>query len=48
MNSVAKSQLAEKLVEECALSLTETGRHLGMSPSAIAKIFYRIDKYKSN
>ena len=31
------SQLAKKLVEELGLSLTETGSHLGVFPSAIAK-----------
>jgi len=46
--SVVRSQLAKKLVEEWGLSLTETGRHLGVSPSAIAKILYRPDKHKSN
>ena len=30
------------------LSLTETGRHLGVSPSAIAKSLYRLYKHKSN
>ena len=46
--SVVRSQLAKKLVEEWGHSLTETGRHLGVSPSAIAKILYRLDKHKSN
>jgi hypothetical protein len=46
--SVVRSQLAKKLVEEWGLSLTKTGRHLGVSPSPIAKILYRLDKNKSN
>ena len=36
--SRVRSQLAEQLVEEYGLSLTETGRQLGVSPSAIARI----------
>ena len=46
--SMVRSQLAKKLVEEWGFSLTETGRHLGVSPSAIAKTLYRLDKHKSN
>jgi REP element-mobilizing transposase RayT len=46
--SMVRSQLAEKLVEECGLSLTETGRHLGVSPSAVAKSLTRRDKAMSN
>ena len=46
--SMVRSQLAKKLVEDWGLSLTETGRHLGVSPSAITKILYRLDKHKSN
>ncbi len=46
--SMVRSQLAKKLVEEWGLSLAETGRHLGVSLSAIAKILYRLDKHKSN
>jgi REP element-mobilizing transposase RayT len=46
--SVVRSQLAKELVEEWGLSLTEAGRHLGVSPSAIAKILNRADKQKSN
>ncbi len=46
--SMVRSQLAKKLVDELGLSLTETGRHLGVSPSAIAKTLYRLDKHKSN
>ncbi len=34
---LVRSQLAKTLVEEWGLSLTETGRHLGVSASAIAK-----------
>jgi REP element-mobilizing transposase RayT len=45
--SMVRSQLAEKLVEECGLSLTETGRHLGVSASAVAKSLSRRDKQKS-
>lgn len=46
--SMVRSQLSKKLVEEWGLSLAETGRHLGVSLSAIAKILYRLDKHKSN
>ena len=46
--SKVRSQLAAKLVEECGLSLTETGRHLGVSPSAVAKSLSRRDKHRSN
>ena len=46
--SMVRSQLAEKLVEECGFSLTETGRHLGVSPSAVAKSLSRRDKAMSN
>ena len=42
--SMLRSQLAEKLVDEWGLSLTETGRHLGVSPSAVAKSLSRRDK----
>ena len=35
--SMVRSQLTKKLVEELGLSLTETGLHLGVSLSAIAK-----------
>jgi hypothetical protein len=45
--SMVRSQLAEKLVEECGLSLTETGRHLGVSASAVANSLSRRDKQKS-
>jgi len=45
---LVRSQLAKTLVEEWGLSLTETGRHLGVSASAIAKTLYRLDKHKSN
>jgi predicted transcriptional regulator len=44
--SQVRSQLAKKLVDERGLSLTEAGRHLGVTPSAIAKILYRIEKHK--
>ena len=46
--TIVRSQLAKKLVEEWGLSLTETGRHLGVSPSAITKTLYRLDKHKSS
>ncbi|MBC8394741.1 MAG: transposase [Deltaproteobacteria bacterium] len=46
--SMVRSQLARKFVEECGLPLTETGRLLGVSPSAIAKTLDRLDKHKSN
>ncbi len=46
--SAIRSQLARKLVEEWGISLTEAGRRLGVSPSAIAKTLYRLDSHKSN
>jgi REP element-mobilizing transposase RayT len=46
--SAVRSQLAKKLVEEFGLSLTETGRQLGVSASAIAKTLNRLDKHKSH
>jgi len=46
--TIVRSQLAKELVEEWGLSLTETSRHLGVSPSAIAKTLYRLDKHKSS
>jgi len=39
--STVRRQLARVLVEQCGLSLVETGRHLGVSDSAIAKIINR-------
>ena len=39
--SKVRAQLAQKLVEEYGLSLAETGRHLGVSPPAIAKCLSR-------
>ena len=42
--SKVRSQLAKVLVEECGLSLTETGRQLGVSPSAVAKSLSRRKK----
>ena len=42
--SKVRSQLAKALVEECGLSLTETGRQLGVSPSAVAKSLSRRKK----
>jgi predicted HTH domain antitoxin len=46
--TTVRSQLAKELVEESELSLTETSRHLGVSPFAIAKTLYRLDKHKSS
>lgn len=46
--SKVRSQLAEKLVQECGLSLTEAGRHLGVSLSAVAKILSRRDRQKDS
>ena len=40
--------VAVQRLEERGLSLTETGRHLGVFPSAIAKTLYRSDKHMSN
>jgi hypothetical protein len=45
-NTIVRSQLAKELDEEWGLSLTKTSRHLGVSPSAIAKTLYRLDKHK--
>ena len=44
---MVRRQLAKDLVEQCGLSLTETGRHLGVSASAIAKSLSRSAKHKS-
>jgi len=38
--------LAKKLVEECGFLLVEAGRHLGVSPSAVAKTLSSQDEYK--
>ncbi|MDI6687380.1 MAG: transposase [Desulfobacterales bacterium] len=46
--SAIRSQVAKKIVEEWGVSLTEAGRHLGVSPSAIAKTLYRLNSHKSN
>ncbi len=46
--SMIRSQLARKFVEEWGLPLTETGRLLGVSPSAIAKTLERLYRHKSN
>jgi hypothetical protein len=46
--NVSAKALKSELVEEWGLSLTETSRHLGVSPSAIAKTLYRLDKHKSS
>jgi len=45
---MVKSKLARKIVEEWGIPLIETGRLLGVSPSAIAKTINRFDKHKSN
>ncbi len=45
---LVRTQLAKTLVDERGLSLTEAGRHLGVSASGIAKILYRLNKHKSN
>lgn len=39
--SMVRAQIAKKLVEEWGFSLTETGRYLGVSPSAISKALHR-------
>ncbi|MDY6952518.1 MAG: hypothetical protein SWE60_13485 [Thermodesulfobacteriota bacterium] len=44
---MVRRKLAKDLVEQCGLLLTETGRHLGVSASAIAKSFSRSAKNKS-
>lgn len=44
--SRVRRQLAGDLVEQCGLSLTETGRILGVSASAIAKYLSRSDDCK--
>jgi len=44
---MVRCQLAKELVEQCGLSLTETGRRLGVTPSAIAKSLSRSAKHKS-
>ena len=46
--SVVRAQLAQKLVEGLGLSLAQTGRHLGVSPSAVAKSLSRRGKNKFN
>lgn len=46
--SMVRAQLAQKLVEGLGLSLSETGRHIGVSPSAVAKSLSRLDKNKFN
>ena len=46
--SMVRAQLAQKLVEGLGLSLAETGRHIGVSPSAVAKSLSRLDKNKFN
>ena len=44
--SRVRAQLAEKLVKEFGLSLTETGRYLGVSPSAVVKTLGREERDK--
>jgi putative transposase len=44
---MVRRQLAKDLVKQCGLSLTETGRHLGVSASAIAKSLSRSAKRES-
>lgn len=46
--AAVRSQLAKKLVEEWGCSLTETGRHLGVSPPAIVRNIDQLHKNKSN
>jgi putative transposase len=46
--SMVRKHLAKKLVEEWGFSLTETGRHLGVTTSAITKILFRLNHHKSN
>ncbi|MDY6987368.1 MAG: hypothetical protein SWQ30_04855 [Thermodesulfobacteriota bacterium] len=41
---MVRRKLAKDLVEQCGLSLTETGRYLGVSASAIAKSLSRSAK----
>jgi predicted transcriptional regulator len=42
--SKVRAQLAKKLVEERGFLLVEAGRHLRVSPSAVAKILSRQDE----
>jgi len=42
--SKVRAQLAKKFVEERGFLLVEAGRHLGVSPSAVAKILSRQDE----
>jgi len=44
--SMARHRLAKVFVDEYGLSLTETGRQLGVSPAAIAKALSRVDRQK--
>jgi putative transposase len=46
--SRVRKQLAQKLTEEWGYSLVETGRYLGVSPSAISKLLFRLNLNKSN
>jgi len=46
--SKVRAHLVQELVEGLGLSLAETGRHLGVSPSGVAKSLSRRDKNKYN
>jgi putative transposase len=46
--SMVRKQLAKKLVEGWGFSLTETGRYLGVTASAITKTLYRLNHHKFN
>jgi len=46
--SKVRHQLAQVFVDQYGLSLTETGRQLGVSPAAIAKALSRLDRHKSD
>ena len=45
--SISRHRLAEVFVDQYGLSLTETGRQLGVSPAAIGKVLSRKGKQKS-
>jgi predicted transcriptional regulator len=45
---MVRSKLVKQLTEKWGLSLTETGRRLGVSPPAIAKAINRLNKCKFN
>jgi hypothetical protein len=46
--SKVRHQLAQVFVDQYGLSLTETGRQLGVSAAAIAKAISRLDRHKSD